>query len=177
MEEKITPCECPLSQYGIYCNRHKINKTPHFQKLCRTRQDYFDMYENCSGPGQEFTNCDGESNVVIPIEVKEPCPSCEAHKKESVALPGPPELPKRQEVKLPSMWQQAKNLTKAVVKHVATGAKEVSPEVYEERISTCKGCEYFIESQNRCKKCGCHLLTKCRWKTSACPIGLWKAVD
>lgn len=171
MEEKITPCDCPMAGY---CSRHKIIKNAHFHNLCRTRQDYFDMYENCSGPGQEFTNCSDEPpHVVIPIDVKEPCPSCEAHKKESVGLPDSA----KPEVKLPSMWQQAKNLTKAVVKHVATGAKEVGPEIYEERLSTCKGCEYFIESQNRCKKCGCHLLTKCRWKTSACPIGKWKAVD
>jgi hypothetical protein len=182
---KTTPCECPLSKYGIFCERHKINKTAHFQKLCATRSDYFEMYENCAGPGQEFTNCDGQTVAApfIPIEVpegaKEGCPSCKKDQDKDAQTANVVKDKKEQkkDIKLPSLWEQAKNLTKATVAHVKSGMAEVSPEVKKERLDICEGCEFFLREQNRCKACGCHLLTKSRWKTSACPKGYWGPVE
>ena len=43
----VTGCEC---QIAGYCSRHKCNKTEHFHKLCRTRPDYFALYEEGRGP-------------------------------------------------------------------------------------------------------------------------------
>jgi hypothetical protein len=48
--KKKTPCECPLA--GL-CNRHGMNKTPHYHKLCQNHQGYFEQWENCKGPGQD----------------------------------------------------------------------------------------------------------------------------
>lgn len=33
-----------------YCARHKCNKTGHWHFLCRTRPDYFALWENGRGP-------------------------------------------------------------------------------------------------------------------------------
>jgi ADP-heptose:LPS heptosyltransferase len=49
MDEPITPCEC--TAFGD-CPRHKLTKHPHWHKLCQTRQDYYDAWEQGRGPGQ-----------------------------------------------------------------------------------------------------------------------------
>jgi hypothetical protein len=43
----VTGCEC---QIAGFCKRHQCNKTEHFHKLCRTRPDYFTLYEEGRGP-------------------------------------------------------------------------------------------------------------------------------
>ena len=47
--EKITACECPASGW---CARHNVDKNDHWVFLCRTRADYFQMWEQGVGPGQ-----------------------------------------------------------------------------------------------------------------------------
>ena len=44
----LTSCECEAAGF---CQRHGCNKTDHFHKLCRTRPDYFALYEEGRGPG------------------------------------------------------------------------------------------------------------------------------
>ncbi|HEY3969456.1 MAG TPA: DUF6171 family protein [Planctomycetaceae bacterium] len=44
-----TPCECPVAGF---CQRHGITKFERWHHLCRTRRDYFDLYEAGRGPGQ-----------------------------------------------------------------------------------------------------------------------------
>lgn len=53
MEEKHTQCEC--SNPG-YCERHKMNKSPHLHKLCKTSNKYFQLWETSSDPKQREEN-------------------------------------------------------------------------------------------------------------------------
>lgn len=175
-----TGCVCPLSGF---CSRHGIRKNAHFHKLCQTRQDYFDMYEKCIGPGQEFTNCDG--TVQPPDIVVDgpdiPCPSCNKDKdkeketenniKESELTKALPE--EKQPIQMPSLWEQAKNLTKATVTHVASGMGELTSEEQQARLDLCGQCQFFDNNKKRCGKCGCMMLVKTKWPSASCPIGLW----
>ena len=45
----MTKCECPLA--GI-CERHNVDKNEHWHKLCQTRENYFNAWEEGRGPGQ-----------------------------------------------------------------------------------------------------------------------------
>jgi len=81
----------------------------------------------------------------------------------------------------PSLVQQAKNLAKFtvdVVKDQVIGSETntalyASDTVYEQRLDTCKGCEYYDVEQIRCRHCGCWLKYKARFKEGHCPIGKW----
>lgn len=42
-------CTCPLAGF---CERHKVNKSDHWYKLCKTNDEYFQAWENGIGPGQ-----------------------------------------------------------------------------------------------------------------------------
>ena len=46
----VTECECPGPGY---CHRHRCEKTTHWYILCQTRPDYFQLWEERRGPGQE----------------------------------------------------------------------------------------------------------------------------
>ena len=54
MENKNTECECPLAGF---CNRHGIKKNNHYHKLCQNHPGYFQMWEECRGPGQQQIDC------------------------------------------------------------------------------------------------------------------------
>lgn len=163
-----TGCVCPLAGF---CAKHGIRKNPHFHHLCQTRQDYFNMYEKCIGPGQEFTNCDGniEAPQIIVDAPKDPCPSCNKSKD----LISETKSETLNEVKMPSLWQQAKNLTKSAAVHIASGMGEVTPEEQKARLDLCEQCPFFDHKKKKCGKCGCMMLIKTKWPTSSCPIGLW----
>jgi hypothetical protein len=45
----VTDCTCPEPGW---CERHKVNKTPHWHHLCQTRENYFQAWEQGRGPGQ-----------------------------------------------------------------------------------------------------------------------------
>ena len=45
-------CHCEPSGYPFYCERHKVKKTAHWVRLCQTRPDYFQAWEEGRGPGQ-----------------------------------------------------------------------------------------------------------------------------
>lgn len=47
--DKSTACECPAA--GL-CSRHGVKKGNHWHKLCKTRADYFELWEQGNGPGQ-----------------------------------------------------------------------------------------------------------------------------
>ena len=49
-----TRCECPLAGY---CERHGVDKNSHLHTMCQNHIGYFNMWENCRGPGQNFTDC------------------------------------------------------------------------------------------------------------------------
>lgn len=42
----------------------------------------------------------------------------------------------------------------------------------DRRLSICQGCEY-LESLNRCKKCGCFMDVKTWLPMSSCPVKKW----
>ena len=154
--EKKTNCECPLA--GYY-NRHSVQKTAHMHKLCQNHKGYFDLWEECKGPGQEADDCEKKSHKQ---EIEEKKPNQE-------------EIVKTK----PSKFQMAKNSAKATTKHVVSGGRNVSPEVQKERMEICAGtettpaCEYYDADANRCRDCGCFLAIKTKWKTSTCPQNKW----
>jgi hypothetical protein len=75
----------------------------------------------------------------------------------------------------PNLIEQAVSLGKAVVGHAVDGFRNVSDEVYNERMEICESCEHFTE-QKTCKLCTCHMQTKCQWASSECPIKKWLRV-
>jgi hypothetical protein len=157
MENK-TGCQCPLSGY---CDRHKMTKNPHYHHLCQTNQKYFEMWEECRGPGQEHTDCGGKQpENKKPVDLPKEKPPC------NCSQPKP-------EPQLPSLWEQAKNFGSAVVEHVATGMKKTEEELAKERLSICDGCEFFLKDSRRCGKCGCYMEIKARWAETKCPLGKW----
>lgn len=149
-EKPKTECECPLAGF---CNRHGVTKSTHQHKLCQTHAGYFQQWEECHGPGQRFIDC---TALKKPVEAP-----AEAHT----------EISESQQPKMPSLWQQAKNLTSAVGQHVKSGMQHASEEVQQERLSICATCPFL--SGDRCTKCGCHLPTKTSWSSSKCPVGKW----
>lgn len=48
----MTDCTCQPEDYPFFCERHQCRKTAHWLHLCRTRDDYFQMWEAGRGPGQ-----------------------------------------------------------------------------------------------------------------------------
>jgi hypothetical protein len=79
----------------------------------------------------------------------------------------------------PSLPEQGKNLAKftfEVVKSVVSTSNHevyVSNQVKEERMNTCKTCEYYHYQQNRCRHCGCWLEHKVKFIVSECPLQKW----
>lgn len=53
----MTGCDCPLSGY---CDRHKVDKTPHLFRLCQTNQRYYDAWEQGRGIGQRMPKSEQE---------------------------------------------------------------------------------------------------------------------
>jgi hypothetical protein len=146
-EDKKTGCECIFA--GL-CSRHGVNKTPHQHKLCQTHPGYFQSWEDCRGPGQRFIDCKTKKEEAKPIPQE-----------------APQEVPKA----MPSLWQQAKNLTSAVGQHVKSGLLHVPEEVKQSRLDICATCPFL--AGDRCSKCGCHLPTKTSWASSKCPDNKW----
>lgn len=75
----------------------------------------------------------------------------------------------------PSLFQQAKNLTKAVVGHMKNGFEMTTDEERERRLSICRACPHFDAEQTRCRKCGCFLTYsgKLALASEKCPEGHW----
>lgn len=81
----------------------------------------------------------------------------------------------------PSLPEQGKNLAKFaldVIKNaMGSNTLFVSDEIREQRLETCRGCEWYDEKQVRCKHCGCFLNEKTKFSLDSCPIGKWKESD
>ena len=166
--KKKTGCECPLAGF---CNRHGINKNEHFHKLCENHPGYFNMWDECRGPGQEFVDCTEqktEEEVIESRKVEEPKKDCEGCKNKNCQ--GGCQKKKHE---LPPKLQMAKNLAKATVEHAKSGFAHATPEEQAARLEICKGCEFYIEEKDQCSKCGCYLKSKSTWKSGKCPIGKW----
>lgn len=82
---------------------------------------------------------------------------------------------------LPSFKDMMKNLA-GTMKDVAVGAVQgqgvfVDEPTYERRMSLCHGCEFFIQDDKRCTKCGCFMEAKTRLKKAFCPVHKWEAMN
>ncbi len=76
-----------------------------------------------------------------------------------------------EENKMPSMFQQAKNLAKSVYDYAASGAEKAPEKIYRSRLEICEGCDKL--SKDRCSECGCFVKMKAAWGSEECPIGKW----
>ena len=76
------------------------------------------------------------------------------------------------EPSMPSVFQQAKNFTKAVARHAMNGGQSVPESVKQSRMEHCLGCEFL--SGNRCSECGCFVDAKTDWASERCPVGKWE---
>jgi tetratricopeptide (TPR) repeat protein len=72
----------------------------------------------------------------------------------------------------PGLLRMALTAAKALTKHVASGLKTVSPEVYQRRLKTCGSCEHFTGV--RCRVCGCFAQIKARLPNEHCPLEKWQ---
>lgn len=81
----------------------------------------------------------------------------------------------------PSLPQQGKNFAKfafeVIRKAMSSDALFVSEEVQQERLSICRACEFYDESQGRCKECGCWLEQKTKFALDSCPLDKWVESD
>jgi len=80
---------------------------------------------------------------------------------------------KKKKRKLPSKAKMAKNLAKAITKHVAGGLKRVAVEQYKERLEVCNTCEYRSKARCTHLDCGCFLSIKAWWASETCPLKKW----
>lgn len=80
---------------------------------------------------------------------------------------------------LPTKATMARNFAGAIGRNVSalmTGQKlGANEEQQRVRLETCKGCEFFRASDERCahKHCGCRLKYKTRLLAERCPAGKW----
>ena len=66
-----TPCQCKMAQgaNSIFCDRHQCLKSQSLHNLCKTRMDYFQMWEDGEGPMQDaLSRITAERSRENPIE-------------------------------------------------------------------------------------------------------------
>ena len=158
-KEKKTACECPLA--GL-CKRHNVMKGPHLHKLCQTREDYYQLWEEGFGPGQG-----SPQNITKKKEEEEIQPIVSENTAKKIAE----EIPTEEEKKMPSLGKQAWGFAKAVTNHIKSGAAHTSEELSKARLEVCDTCDK--RSGDKCVECGCFLASKAKWASSDCPIGKW----
>lgn len=78
----------------------------------------------------------------------------------------------------PDFWEQMKSFaefTGKQVKQVSNnpGSLFVETEIQQKRIDICNTCAFFDKSQNRCRKCGCYMNVKVKFKSVQCPMKFW----
>jgi hypothetical protein len=149
-EKPKTPCECPLAGF---CERHGIQKSSHYHKLCQNHSGYFAQWEACRGPGQNPNDCKKNNDDKF-IQQEEPAQEEPAQE-------------------MPSKIQMAKNFAKSAVNHVSNGMKKVDVDLQTQRLEICAACPFISADKSRCTKCGCFLAAKTKWESSSCPINKW----
>lgn len=61
------------------------------------------------------------------------------------------------------------------LRDVASGRAEYSTkEEFLQRITICSTCDHMTKLTKQCKKCGCFIHSKAKFKQSTCPINKWK---
>lgn len=86
-------------------------------------------------------------------------------------------IDKKEELKMPSKTEMAKNLAKSIRKTASAALKGLDvvsgAELVEKRISVCRTCPWFVAKGQRCAKCGCVVPLKAYFAEEACPVGRW----
>jgi hypothetical protein len=75
---------------------------------------------------------------------------------------------------LPTLTQQAKNLTRSISRYIKSGGGVVSQEVKQKRLAICRGCEFYEPEEQRCLECGCYLQIKASLPSETCPLEIPK---
>lgn len=106
------------------------------------------------------------------------------------------EVPTCHQANTPTRWQrfrawlyrkgyppvaiQLLNVGTAFVRHVANGAREVSPERFRKRLEICQSCPTgdYSPIEQRCRACGCSVghsewMNKLKWASESCPRSHW----
>lgn len=71
------------------------------------------------------------------------------------------------------------NIFSALRDELTGNAEYVEPNTFDTRLKTCLSCEFLLDTGiagGTCKKCGCFVAIKTRYKKSSCPIGKWKEI-
>ena len=134
-------CDCENSGW---CTRHMVDKGERWHELCKTREDYYNIWEMGKGPGQENLTEEQKENIK-----------------------------KRIREEAPSIIKKAWNFTNALTKFVANSGKRVSKEEYRDRLEECDQCIFRDGEECLHKSCGCLLTLKAQWRTEVCPLGRW----
>jgi len=71
----------------------------------------------------------------------------------------------------PSLTEQMKSFSGALVDFVATGFETVTKEDYKRRIEICNSCEMY--THKRCLLCGCYMPAKAWIPAQICKKGSW----
>ena len=77
----------------------------------------------------------------------------------------------------PGIVRKAANFTAAAAAHAADGFRNVPKADQAARMAICRAnaCGKFNAKNETCRKCGCDLQVKTRWRSGDCPLGLWPA--
>jgi hypothetical protein len=62
---------------------------------------------------------------------------------------------------------------KRVAEQVFTDGVLAKKEVAERRFRICKLCPYYFKATGNCKKCGCFVDIKTKYKDQKCKLGKW----
>ena len=75
----------------------------------------------------------------------------------------------------PGLIHKAANLGHAVVRHVLDGARKLSDDEYEARLTVCRQCPSCDIERMVCRevRCGCFLRKKAGWRSERCPLDQW----
>lgn len=79
----------------------------------------------------------------------------------------------------PSTLVKVGNLIRDTAAHLKDGTHKVPLEVYEERLSICRGCDLYENNVCNHQQCGCSMAGESRfsralwWGSKKCPDGKW----
>lgn len=84
----------------------------------------------------------------------------------------------KKSVDMPTLFQQARNLTWALLRWGRSGFRTRSEADIEKILEICKGCQFYNAVKQRCSKCGCNcnnnnLVNKIALASESCPEGKW----
>jgi len=83
------------------------------------------------------------------------------------------EVKPRQDPKLPGAKTMARGVIRSAMELAQKGPMPASKEEQDQRMATCRKCEHFRKTDNRCSKCGCFMAWKSRMRAWSCPVNKW----